>query len=260
MSWLVVAKRTMLDPIRSRHLWATLALVGLVLGLLTHLMTGRYASEVLFTSFAPLFVLIAIARSYQTISSRRQSGSLRVVLSYPHSRRDVVLGTVLGRSVLMAGVVSFGLIVAVGVQFINTGLPDSKLVLYTWGIAVLLAVSMTGLAVGISSSARTTNRSVLLSFTAFLLFFGFWQQLPSVIRYVLNGLSKPTPPRPEWVDVFVALNPIQAYNTTLSALVPAIEWSSNVYYETAWFGVLVLLGWLLLPLLIGLWRFERSDL
>jgi len=35
---------------------------------------------------------------------------------------------------------------------------------------------------------------------------------------------------------------------------------SETFYHAAWFGVLVILAWFVLPVLVGLVRFERADL
>lgn len=263
MSWRVVAKRTLLNPYRTRYLWILLGIVALLFGLVTHSFT-RVSSGIASMSLGASLVgvgfmfvpLIAIACSYGTIAERRQNGSLRVMLSYPHSRRDIVLGTLLGRSVLIAGLVSFGFLVACAVALVESGLPSVRPFLLVWLAALLLGIAMTGLAVGISASSRTTNRAALTSFAAFLLFF-IWH--PGPIHALLNRFSLSASLPSEWVDVFVSLNPIHAYNTIVSDLTPSAGDVSG-FYTTEWFGVLVLLAWLALPILIGGWRFGRSDL
>lgn len=264
MSWLDVAKRTLIDPYRTRYLWILLGIVALLFGLVTHSFVGRISSGMTTMSLGASLVgvgfmfvpLIAIACSYSTIAGRRQNGSLRVVLSYPNSRWDIVLGTVLGRCVLIAGLVSFGFLVACAVALVESGLPTVRPFLLVWLAALLLGIAMTGLAVGISASARTTNRAALTSFGAFFLFF-LWQ--PGPIHALLNRFSLTQSLPSEWVDIFVALNPIQAYNTIVSDLTSSMSDVSG-FYATEWFGALVLLAWLVLPLLIGGWQFGRSDL
>lgn len=264
MSWLVVAKRTLIDPYRTRYLWVLLGIVALLFGLVTHSFFRQVSSGLTTMTLGASLVgvgfmvvpLIAIACSYGTIAGRRQNGSLRVLLSYPHSRREIVFGTVLGRSVLIAGLVSIGFLVACTVALVESGLPTVRPFLLVWLAALLLGIAMTGLAVGISAGSRTTNRAALTSFATFLLFF-VWQ--PGPIHALLPRFSLSASLPSEWIDIFVALNPIQAYNTIVSDLTPSASDVSG-FYTTEWFGILVLLAWSILPILIGGWRFGRSDL
>jgi ABC-type transport system involved in multi-copper enzyme maturation permease subunit len=56
------------------------------------------------------------------------------------------------------------------------------------------------------------------------------------------------------------LNPLQAYFAVVGDLVPARTGGIEGFYTSEWYGVLVLLAWLVVPLLIGLWKLERNDL
>lgn len=261
MSWLVVAKRRLLDPYRSRDLWMVLGVTVLLFGGGVYMVTSDGLISMLI-GLGSLFVpLLAIVGSYRTIAEPLQNGSLRVVLSYPHSRRDVVVGTVVGRTLFTVGVVSAGFLVAGVISLLTFGGDSVVPVLVVWFAAVLLGVSLTVLAVAVSAAARTPNLAAIASFTFVLLFFGGWNLLLQGIRYVLNGFSAPTPPPPGWVDVFVALNPTQAFVHIVQNLLPArpMLLESGVH-TTAWFGVLVLVCWALVPLVVGCWLFEQRDL
>lgn len=261
MSWLVIAKRQLLDPYRSRYLWVVLGVTVLLFGGGVYMVTSAGLVSMLVGLGSLFVVLLAIVSSYRTIAEPLQNGSLRVVLSYPHSRRDIVIGTVVGRSLYTVAVVSISYLVAGVVSLLTFGGNSVVPVVVVWFAAVLLGVSLTVLAVGVSAAARTPNLAAMASFTFVLLFFGGWNLLPAGIRYVLNGFSAPTPPPPGWVDVFEALNPTRAFIHLAQGLLPArpMLLESGVH-TTAWFGGLVLVCWALVPLAVGCWLFERRDL
>lgn len=261
MSIRVIAKRTVLDPYRTRGLWVVLGVFGLLFGLSVYLQVRRdIGLSTLLVSTVYVFVpLVVIACNYDTIAGRRQ-GSLRVMLSHPHSRREVVLGTAIGRSLVTVVIVSFGFLVASAVYLAYDGVPAIEPLLRGWLAALLLGVMMTGLAVGISAGARTSNRAGLLSFFAFLLFFIFWRQIVLRLYALLDTyFAFSAASRPEWVDLLLWMNPLQGYFAVIGELTHRTR-GVDGFYATEWFGILVLLAWIVLPLLIGSWRFGRSDL
>lgn len=260
MSWVVVAKRWVLDPYRSRYLWVVLGITVFLFGGGVYTVTSAGVVSILLGLGAVFVPLLAIVGSYRTIAEPHQTGSLRVVLSYPHSRRDVVVGTVVGRCLFTVAIVSVGFLIAGVISFFTFGTHSLVPVVVVWFAAVSLGVSLTGLAVGVSAATRTVNRAAIVSFAFLLLFFGGWNLLPQGIRYVLNGFSPLPPSQPEWVDVFVALNPTQAFVHLAQRLLPAWPMLGSGVHTTAWFGILVLVCWALVPLVVGMWLFERRDL
>lgn len=260
MSWQVVAKQVLLDPYRSRYLWVSLGVVCLLFGGVTNLISDSGVATVLLRLGAFIVPPIALVSGYRTIAESYQSGSLRVVLSYPHTRRDVVLGTAVGQSLLTVLLVTVGVLVAGVVALFKRETLALEPFLFVWLAAILLGISMSVLAVGISAAARTVNRAAIGAFGSLLLFFGGWNMLPVAIRYVLNGFARPTSAQPAWVDVFVALNPTRAFLLLTDQLPRAMPTTGDGVHTTAWFGLLVLVGWALIPFLLGLWLFERRDL
>lgn len=262
MSWRVVAKRDVLDPYRSQSLWILLGVYVLAFGAIAHFVAGPetpLASSLV--GVARVFVpLTALALGYQSIAGSRQNGSLRVVLAYPHSRREVVLGRAVGRSVVTVLAVTVGFLAAAIVFTVETSVPALGPLAVAWAATLLLGVSMASLAVGVSASVRTVNRAVMLCFGGFLVFLAFWRQLPNLLRYLLAGFRMPRGPPPEWVAVFNRLEPMTAYQAVIRDLLPGRRPPVTEFHATEWFGVLVLLGWLLLPLVVGVWQFDRQDL
>ncbi len=262
MSWRVIARRDALDPYRSRSLFVYLTVFVLLFGLGTYLQTSsETALAAMHVSTVGVFVPVAsVVVGYQAIVKRRENGALRVVLSFPHTRREVVLGTAVGRSVVAAVLITTGFLVATAVYLLRAGVPDLGLLALAWLLALLIGVAMAAFAVGVSASVRTTNRAVVTCFGAFMAFLGIWGQIPALARYVANGFSMPPGPQPEWALVFTHLNPITAYRTTMATLLPGGASTDPAFYATPWFGVLVLLAWIVVPLAIGATRFDRDDL
>lgn len=261
MSWRVVAERNAVDPVRSRSIWVYAAVYVLLFGATAYIGAtgiGTLASGL--ASVAAFFVpLTALAAGYQEVAGSRQNGGLRVVLSFPHTRREVVVGTAVGRAVVLAALVTAGFLAAALVYLVRASVPDLGALAVAWALAVLLAAAMASFAVGISAGVRTTNRAAVLAFGSFLLFMGLWSQIPTAIRYVLNGFSFPRGPTPEWVAAFAQLNPTTAFQTAVRGLL-GNPMPVEAFYATEWFGVLVLVGWLVVPLAVGILRFERDDL
>lgn len=262
MSWRVVAKREALDPYYSGSLWVYLAVFVLLFGLGTYAGAGRGGelAGLLQGAVYGFVPLIALALGYDAVAERRQNGALRVDLALPHSRRDVVIGTAVGRGLVVAAGITAGYLTAVVVYLVEAGLPTPGLTLLGWLLAVLFGVTVVEVAVGISAGVATTNRAVLGAFGSLLLFFVFWRQLPGAVRYALNGFAAPAGPPPEWAIAFTYIEPLTAYRTTMMGLLPGSAPTQSSVYTTPWFGVLVLVAWLVVPLLVGTRRFEASDL
>ncbi|WP_247003565.1 ABC transporter permease subunit [Halosolutus gelatinilyticus] len=202
-----------------------------------------------------------------TIVERRTSGALTVVLGLPLSRREVVLGTFLGRSIIISTAVVASMLVAVPVGLVlGVTVDPTRLV----GVAIVLAlfgVTCTALAVAISAVVRTTTRATVAAFGVFVLcYFQLWDSIPQTALYVRHGFSFPET-TPEWVPFVSALNPVAAYTHLLSGLFPDLNPATfvsppsepAVYQEPA-FALVVLGGWIAAAMGVGYWRFRATDL
>src|SRR6056297_1692719 len=165
MSWLVVARKDFEDAIRSRWLLGLTALfVGLV-SLIAALslppegqtvgtnavLSGGLVS-LLSGTLAPL---IALVIAYNAVTGERKSGSLKLLLSLPHSRGDVVFGKVAGRSAALSTAIIVGFIVpAVIFAFGPLRLDIVTYVGYTLLVALLVSVFV-AIAVGWSAAAAS---------------------------------------------------------------------------------------------------------
>lgn len=260
MSWRVVARRDALDPYRSGALWMYLALFALTFGGAGYVTAQSQASlGTALTAVAAVLVPLAVlVIGYPTLAKRRENGALRVLLALPHSRRDVVLGTAVGRVAISTGAISVGFLAGVVGAVANGAVPRLDHLLFAWALTALLGAAMAAVGVAISASVRTETRAAASAFGAFLLLVALWGQLPGLARYVANGFSPPPPPPPDWVDVFAQLSPVTAFRTATDVLLRGA--SSVGVHETWWFAVLVVLAWVAVPLALATWRFDGSDL
>lgn len=209
---------------------------------------------------APLLLLFvpvtAAAATYDTVNAPRQSGLLRLPLSLPLSRRDVVAGTAVGRFVTSTLHVLAFLAVTLAVALVRPQPVDA--VVAAAGVtvaAVALTGAFVGLAIGWSAATRTPARSLLGCIAVGGLLLRWWLPV-DVARYVLNGFAWPTTPRPDWLAWYGDLEPIGAYMDVLAAT----GFPATTDGGIGLLGLGVLLAWGVVPLALGIHRFDGIDL
>ncbi len=276
MSVTIVAKKEFRDAVRSRLLLVLIAVfalftlggavlvsqVGELFGL------GDEAGIVgvilaLQTPASVLVPLIALVVSYRSVAGERESGSAKYLLGLPHSRRDVLLGKVLGRT----GVVSVAILVGFGVGIVGIvaliGSFDPLAYLGFTLVTLLLGLVWVAIGVGCSSVTRSSTRAGILGFGLLLLFWILWDVIGLALLYATDGLDRMGESIPEWYALFSSLPPGSAYGLVGSALLPTeagFEAAGEVsIFLSPAFGALVLLFWIVVPLGVGLLVFGRSD-
>lgn len=294
VSWRDVARKDFEDAVRSKLLWGiTAAFVGLlgIFFVVSYVADGDdigvvevLASLGQFTAFfVPLLALIA---GYMAVVGERQSGSLRVLMSYPFSRLDVILGKVVGRTIVVtvATVVGVGALALLAVAFIGSIQVVEFLgfMLFT----LLLALTFTGIAVGISSMTSTRGRALGLVVGVFFLLLVLWEAIAVAIYYLLNG-TRPGLEVEAWYLFIYQLNPIDAYRFALADVLDSYVWpfvglgledfsfaetevsdrrlearvdGSLPFYLQPWFSAVTFLAWAAVPVAVGYRRFQSSDL
>lgn len=260
MSWRVVAERDALDPYRSRSLFVIAGLYAGLFGLLAYA-TGSPSQSAagVFTSIAGFLVpLTALSVAYHAVAQPRENGALRVVLAYPHTRSEVVVGKAVGRSLLMVGYVTVGTLGAALGGVLGGHAPSLGSLALAWAATALFGAAMSCLAVGLSACLRTTNAAAMSAFGAFVVFTA-WAQIPAGVRYLLNGFKAPGP-KPEWARAFEHVGPFDAFDTVTNAALSNAPLTADAVYASAPFAVAVLLAWTLAPVAVGAWRFRQRDL
>lgn len=273
MSGSLVARKEFGDALRTR----TLRLVSAVFALLVvgdaylytaqSYHTGSAADVVL--HFVPaaraLVPLVGLAVGYRAVVGERASGSIKILLGLPHSRRDVVRGKLLGRCVVVALplLASFALAAAlVASQYGGFALvPFAGFVLLT----LLLGVAFVALGVGVSAATATPRRAAAAAVGAFALVELFWGALVNLVGYAVTGSASMTYPLPAWAYFVQRLSPTGAYEGLVRALVSrgTVQLAGGgpaPAYLSPWVALLVVLAWAAVPLAVGARRFRNADL
>ncbi|MFB6170366.1 MAG: ABC transporter permease [Haloarculaceae archaeon] len=306
MSWEVVARKDVRDALRSRVLLGLSVFFVVLLGgssaAFGYVVGGDVSSKALFGLFGRgrifqfsytgflgfLLGFIAIVASYAAVVGERESGTLKLLLSLPHSRRDVVLGKLLGRSVVVTVPAAAGFLVAI-VALLATGVSvDWATVVPQALLTVLLGVAFVAIAVGISAGTDTTRQTILSTLGLYFAFVLLWSSLATAVASLLSELAKRLPgvsaldaATQVKISLFVKyLNPLRAYETlvaslyfdsTLQARLVQAGFRERIVAAQTMKGsvpaylsdpvvLLVLLGWVVIPPVLGYLAFEAADL
>ena len=294
-TWTDVARKDVEDAVRSKLLW------GLITVFIAFLVMALLSAEELFPAtvtvdaakalagvgmLAQLFVPgVALVVGYMSVVGERRSGSLRVLLSYPFSRFDIVAGKLLGRTLVTGMGLTVSYTVASVVVVVLYGTPDIMTFVGFVGTGVLIGVTFMALAVGGSAAASTRGRAMTLTVGLFMGMVFFWQPVVAGLYYAVTG-SLPGLHADRWYFFLKRLNPLEAFRvltgTALDQRVEAVprfpleDVPANAppetldianrivgevsFYLEDWFSVVVLIAWGLIPVVLGYWRFDRSDL
>ncbi|WP_459194546.1 ABC transporter permease subunit [Halosimplex sp. J119] len=227
--WYPVAKKEFRDAIRSKGLW----ILSFLFTALFLLPAGRalffggnvrqdvaqigmqyFISSFYLTTVTLLVPIIVIFAGYAAVSDERVSGSMKVLLSLPFSRRDVIIGKVVGRS----AVVGVPLLLAIGLTGVFFALSQFqfKADVFAWFTLFTLAFTLvfTAFVVSISGAASTNLRSLMgAGLVYFYLSFG-WNSLANWIGDLLADYVGVADALRWQVVLFVKLlSPTQAYKT-----------------------------------------------
>ena len=269
MSWLVVARKEFRDASRSHTLWILTALFVLLIAgaayvvgtalsagpqvdatgtALVSALTGR--ASFFLTSFVPILGLMA---SYASIVGERTSGSAKLLLGLPHSRRDVVLGKFVGRAAVLAAALLIGFFAGFVVMLSYDRISPVNYLGFIF-LTTVLGTVYVAVGVGVSATVASRSRAAASVVGIYIFLKVLWDTFPSVVPrgivYVVTGSLSP----PDWYGFLTALGPNVAY-TNLSAGLIEREFGSLELFSAA-----VILAWIVLPVAVGYVRFNRSDL
>ncbi|MFP4175053.1 MAG: ABC transporter permease [Halobacteriales archaeon] len=268
MSWSVVARKEFRDASRSRTLWILTALFVLIIAgaayvvgfalssgpgaeatgtALVSALTGR--ASLFLTSFVPILGLMA---SYASVVGERASGSVKVLLGLPHSRRDVVLGKFVGRSAVLA----VALLVGYFAGFVVMLSYEELAVVDYLGFIILttlLGVVYVAVGVGVSAGVASRSRAAASVVGVYIFLKVLWDAFPAVVPRAVVYLTTGTLSPPDWYDFLVALGPNAAY-TNLSA-----GYLERDFGSLEAFSAVVILAWVVVPVALGYARFRASD-
>ena len=127
------------------------------------------------------------------VSREREEGSFDMMLMTPLTPVEILIGKAVPPIVI--GVLQSAMIFAVCRWWFDIPFAGSLALLF--GVVLLFAASIVGLALMISAWAQTLQQSVVACFILLL---------PSL---VLSGLMTPTAAMPEWMQTITILNPVR---------------------------------------------------
>jgi ABC-2 type transport system permease protein len=284
MSWVVVARKDFQDARLSKALWAiTAAFVLLSAGMAVLYATVPAISQdigelstlgylTLLLAVMTLFVSIAaIVLGAGAIAGERDRGSSKLLLGFPHSRADVVLGKLIGRTAVLAVAIFVGLAVTLAV--ILALLPSFSPVDYAifTVVTLLFALAYVGIMVAVSATTGSGGRAMAFGVGVFVLLEFLGDLLAPAVMFVVNGFSfSGLTTVPGWYAFLNVVTPSAAYQnalawflgdgTTAALSLGGMLDGSVPFYLTGWASVAVLVLWLVVPLVVGYRRFAAADL
>ncbi|UPM42847.1 ABC transporter permease [Halocatena salina] len=278
MSFVGVVRKDLLD-VRRSNLIRGIGLLYLAFTVLFFWGTGSSGDPDMYLSLwsmiaiAVLIVpLIALVAAYLSVAGERQSGNLKFLLSYPNSRRDVVLGKLIARSIVVGGAITFAYAVGLALAlYYYSDVVIGDFIAFV-GLTLLYAVVYVSIAVGLSAATSTRSRAMGGAIGVWFFLNVFWNAFPinpnTIIEFVANRLG--TSVSQNLKDLVWSLSPTGAYMNSMQLVFPdsvAKQTGQDAwidpnapFYLDGWFMLVILVAWLLVPPLLGYWRFQRADL
>jgi len=274
--WFDVAKKDFADAARSKMLWVLSALMILFVGIASYAPKAlggdpdiAAALNLMSTPMLLLIPILAMIVGYMSIVGERDTGSIRLLLSLPIVRGEVVLGKVLGRLAVLAVPTLLGFGVGGVVMFALYGeLPAGsflEFLVFTLLVAMLYII----FAVSISASVNSRGKAMGLAAGTIILFQYLWSVIPIGIYYLLNGTTRITGGMPGWFEFLTTATPSASlqkflliffdfgYGGSLGSLQAGSE--APIYLQN-WFSGIIALLWIAVPLVIGYVRFQRTTI
>jgi ABC-2 type transport system permease protein len=212
---------------------------------------------------------LGLTAGARALSGGVAAGTVNRQLTAGARRREIAIGTVCARSLIVFGVVVPLWLIAETLVVFRLGrvYPGAFLA----GLVSTLLFAGVWLAIILGASAATsTYRAVGISFVIFLMFgsgFGLWF---AVVQPLIGQLATGTfesiilggYDAPAWVLLVDRLNPFVAVETIQTGLYALAGYDRGAVppWWLVTFSGAVAIGWLFGPLVVGLRRFDRRDL
>ncbi|WP_339102395.1 ABC transporter permease subunit [Haloterrigena salinisoli] len=272
MSTLDVAKKDFLDVRRAKIVWFVSSLYVLIAVLMFYFGQNNaddpefyYALTMLTGNGAMILTLVALVTAYLAIAGERESGSIKYMLSIPNSRRDVVLGKFLTRSTVVIGsiLVGFGIGAILGTLWYPS--IDVEMLLGALALTILFTLTYVSVAIGISAATASRSRAMggTIGFFFVTTVLALFRMVSFALNWILNDLFGLDLSQNALSFIEAAMSPIMAFFGAMDLVFPSQV--SQTAPDSPWYlegevMIVILLAWLVVPLVLGIWRFERADL
>ncbi len=267
---MTVARKEIAEAVRSKWFWMwTVAFAGLAAFMASVALPGSQVAG--FGSFgrtaaslvalAQIIVpLMGLTLGAYSIAGQRENGALRFLLSHPISRSEAFLGTYLGLAAALGATVFGGFGVAGIITVAQGGGANAgsfvRIAILSW----LLAISMLGFGMLISTFAR--KGSAALGIAVFV-----WLALAFVGDLGVMGSAMATRV-PTWGLLLTAIaNPVEAFRLasltafsgSLDVLGPAGRYAVDSFGDRlGWLLFLTVAAWAVIPAALAWLRFTRK--
>ncbi|WP_227134690.1 ABC transporter permease subunit [Halorubellus salinus] len=266
MSVRTVARKDLADAGRSKSLWAVTLLVLFVTAGITALV-GTTSDESTVQVFQLAFQLavltlpiVALVLAKGAITGERESGSLRVLLSLPPSRYDVLLGKFLGRTALMLVATLVGGVATAMVVVTTLGGGVELLVPFVGSLG-LMTVAFVAVGVGISAASATDGRANAFAVGAYMLLVALWNLVQAGIRAGATELGLvEAGSQPAWLEFLGVFPPNRAAVAAYESAVAGGRVFAADPFASVWFPVAILFAWIVVPVAFGYLRFRDADI
>ncbi|ELZ54698.1 MULTISPECIES: ABC transporter permease [Halorubrum] len=271
MSLPAVARKDLRETVQSRGMIALIALFSLLVSLLAFFVrptaqNEQFATEVLLSVFVgPVLVtylvpLVGVVVGYSAVSGERESGSLKLLLSLPHSRADVVFGKVVGRGAALSLAVFAGFLLPAAVLIVAPVTFNAGAFLGYTVFAAALGVVFVAISVGCSAASSTQLRALIASIGVYVLFVLLWSLVTGRLLDAAGPVVDALPASAAQIQVFLRVsNPTTAIEVLsrefLAGRLFAGETTNRQLSAAA-----MLVFWTVAPPLAGLLKFDADDL
>lgn len=258
-----VLRKDIGDAIRSKALWfLSFFMVGLsVLGLYgATTFAEADASQALSAFNDPILLIIpilALVISYKSIVAERETGSLRMLLSLPILRWEVVAGKFLGRTAVLALPILVAFAVSVPLSWYWFGDIAGVDTLQAATLSIALALPYIAIGMGLSASVRNSTQAVIIAILVYIITAeAVWSLVPTAGYLVL--FQELPDPGANWYLFYESLSPKTAAETTVDLLYGS-GISDVPLYLQEWLAIPLFILWVSVPLLLGYVAFDNSD-
>ncbi|WP_436901401.1 ABC transporter permease subunit [Halovenus halobia] len=281
MSAFGVMRKDILDVRRAKIVW----FVGLLFTLVTVLffyqinVSGGLPGipDVLLALWNLVFIgalfipAIALVTAYLSIAGERESGSIKFLLSTPINRRELVLGKFLSRTTVVSASLLVAFVITAGLSVVWFEELRIGSFVAVAGLTTLYALSYVAVAIAISASTSSRSRAMggALGFyfvTNLLVIFGDLS-IRGLLDYVLNDLLNAGVGQDPLTFITMVISPTQSYLSSVLLAFPGdfltvqqLNPEEMAWYVQGEMGLALLVAWLVIPLLIGIWRFDRANI
>lgn len=264
-----IIKKEFMDNWRNKWIIAVSA-IFLILTLVTsYFSTGKWSDIGVTIAGMETFVIllipiISLMLGYATIAGEAEEGSLSLLLSYPIDRKEIIIGKFLGLCLVVATTIFLGFGIAGIIIAIKAGV---NVVEYLSFIIASLLLSMAYISISILFSSLLKKRSTALGIAIFIWFlFGMIWGLVLfgilVIEYGTDIVMQENWAAPDWYYIAAMMSPNQSFDMFVVMNVKPLYELQRMYLPSycGLFSPIVLIFWIIIPLLLGIFFFEKRDL